>query len=135
VFEYFVVVALAVEETHHYGLVHGNISFSQVYLNVDHRYDISLGSHMSLTLMQELTKKHGPTYLQKESYLAPELTTTQPSDIYSLGIFLHELTSFTDKGKTSPHFHQSVDYLLSSLLQENPESRLSITDVLLTMGQ
>lgn len=78
-------------------LVHGNIKSSNVFINSSHYGCVSdLGL---ATLMSPM----GPPMMRASGYRAPEVTHTkkasQPSDVYSYGVFLFELLT----GKSPVH--------------------------------
>ena len=96
--EYFTVVCLALEETHHLGRLHRNLSSSHVFCTTFSWGGVKmmLGGHANLQLAE--AREQEMLFAGEEYYLAPEVAEhhkpyTAESDRWALGMFLRELIS------------------------------------------
>ena len=69
---YFTMIALALEQTHHQGLLHRNISSGHIYLSLDNT-SVKLGSHANVVLKEEEEERTGIAFCGEWHYLAPEV--------------------------------------------------------------
>ena len=67
------VAALALDETHHRGLIHRNVSSTHIYFDVPYRPGITLGGHANVSLKEALEIQFEKLFDGEEYYLAPEV--------------------------------------------------------------